>query len=190
LDQPTDAELMVRARSGDEDAFARIVDRYKNPLVNYLARLTGNRDDGEEYAQEAFYRLYRDAARFRDGARVSPLLFRIAINLVRTQARKARLWRLLVPKVAAAETGLDESADGGVLQEEIETRVQDAIARLPPKYREAVLLRDIEGWSYDEIAPALGCGMGTLKSRIGRGRALLRRHLEPYWKGGNGHGRP
>ena len=180
MDQhPSDADLMRRARSGDEQAFARIVDRYKGPLVNYLARLTGRREDGEEYAQEAFLRLYRYGDRFRDGASVAPLLFRIAINLARTAARRARLWRALVPRLAAAEPA-GEASDRELFRTEIQGRVQAAIARLPPRYREAVLLRDIEEWNYADIAEALGCPEGTLKSRIGRGREMLRRHLEPY----------
>lgn len=183
MEEPSDAELMARARSGDEDAFVRIVDRHQNPLVNYLARLTGSREKGEEYAQEAFFRLYRAAGKFREDGRVAPLLFRIAINCVRSDARRARLWKLLVPSLREAEDGGPaESPDRAVLRDELHVRVHAAIARLPARCREAVLLRDIEEWSYGEIAAALGCREGTLKSRIGRGREMLRRELEPFWR--------
>ena len=187
-----DGELMARVRSGDEDAFVTIVERHQDALVNYLARLTGSREKGEEYAQEAFFRLYRAAGRFREDGRVAPLLFRIAINCVRSDARRARLWRALLP-VLSRGVEAPEPGDPAV-RGELRARVQDALARLPPRYREAVLLRDIEEWSYAEIAQALGCREGTLKSRIGRGRELLRRALEPYWrpaatpKEGNAHG--
>ena len=183
MDEPTDAELMRRARSGDEQAFARIVERHKGPLVNYLTRLTGSREDAEEHAQEAFLRLYRSAGRFRPEATIPPLLFRIAINLARTQARRRRLWRVLAAALVAGHRDESEPADGPVFLSELQRRVQAAIARLPPRYREPVLLRDIEGWSYAEIAAAVGCAAGTLKSRIGRGREMLRRDLEPYWEG-------
>jgi len=182
LQERTDAELMRRARSGDEQAFARIVERHKGPLVNYLARLTGSREDAEEHAQEAFLRLYRSAGRFRPEANVPPLLFRIAINLARTHARRKRLWRVLAVALAAGHRDEGEPADGPVFLSELQHRVQAAIARLPPRYREPVLLRDIEGWSYAEIAATVGCAAGTLKSRIGRGREMLRRDLESYWE--------
>ena len=182
MQEPTDAELLRRARSGDEPAFARIVDRHKGPLVNYLARLAGNREDAEEYAQESFLRLYRAAGRFRPDGKIAPLLFRIAINLVRTRARRDRLWRLVAAGLAAVGAGEGEPADEAALTSELQRRVQAAIARLPPHCREAILLRDIEGWSYAEIAAAVGCREGTLKSRIGRGREMLRRDLEPYWE--------
>jgi RNA polymerase sigma-70 factor (ECF subfamily) len=111
---------------------------------------------------------------------VAPLLFRIAVNCVRSDARRAKLWRALVPVLSRDA----ESSDGGdpAVRGELRTRVQEALGQLPPRYREAVLLRDIEEWSYAEIAEALGCREGTLKSRIGRGRELLRRALEAYWK--------
>ena len=180
MGEPSDGELMARARSGDEDAFGAIVERHQNALVNYLSRLTGSREKGEEYAQEAFFRLYRAAGRFRPDGRVAPLLFRIAVNCVRSDARRAKLWRALVP-VLSRDAESSDDADPAV-RGELRTRVQEALARLPPRYREAVLLRDIEEWSYAEIAEALRCREGTLKSRIGRGREMLRRALEGYWK--------
>jgi RNA polymerase sigma-70 factor (ECF subfamily) len=182
LHEPTDAELLRRARSGDETAFARIVDRHKGPLVNYLARLSGSREDAEEYAQESFLRLYRAAGRFRPEGRIAPLLFRIAINLARSRARRDRLWRVFAAGTAAPEIDEGRGADETALASELQRRVRDAIGRLPPRFREAILLRDIEGWSYAEIAAAVGCREGTLKSRIGRGRQMLKRDLEPYWE--------
>jgi RNA polymerase sigma-70 factor (ECF subfamily) len=182
LQEPTDAELLRRARSGDEPAFARIVDRHKGPLVNYLARLSGSREDAEEHAQEAFFRLYRASGRFRPDGKIAPLLFRIAINLARTRARRDRLWRLFVEGRPGGEAQEAEPADGAAMSSERQRLVRDAIGRLPPRCREVILLRDIEGWSYAEIASAVGCGEGTLKSRIGRGREMLRRDLEPYWE--------
>ena len=182
MGEPTDAELMARARSGDEDAFARIVERHQDGLVNYLARLTGSREKGEDHAQEAFFRLFRSASKFREDGRVAPLLYRIAINSVRSDARRARLWSILLPFLAHAPGPAAEPPDDPALRRELHARVHEALGRLPARYREAVLLRDIEEWSYAEIAAALGCREGTLKSRIGRGRELLRRELEPYWK--------
>ncbi len=182
MDEPTDAELMGRARSGDEDAFRRVVERHQDALVNYLARLTGSRERGEEYAQEAFFRLYRAAGRFREDGRVAPLLYRIAVNCVRSDARRSRLWNLLRPFLAHAAFAATDRADDPALRNELHARVHEALSRLPPRYREAVMLRDIEEWSYSEIAAALGCREGTLKSRIGRGRERLRRDLEDYWR--------
>src|SRR5687767_3795339 len=97
MDQPTDSELMKRVRDGDEDAFATLVDRYKSSLVNYLAHLRGDRDRAEEIAQESFLRLYLNAQKYDDRETLAPYLYRIGTNLVRSEFRRLRRWRALLP---------------------------------------------------------------------------------------------
>lgn len=178
----TDAELMIRVRAGDDEAFAAIVDRYKDSLVRYLTRLTGSYDRAEEVAQEAFVRLYLNASKYREEGKLAPYLYRVATNYVRSELARVKRWtgvrHFFSPETIAQSTPQHEA-----LMSEASTKVASALESLPVAYRAAVILREIEGWSYDEIAAALDCNSGTVKSRISRGRELLKRMLAPYWIG-------
>lgn len=183
MEPVNDATLMQRVRTGDEDAFAAIVERYKNPLVNYLTHLVRSRERAEEVAQDAFVRLYRNAEKYREQERLGPYLYRIATNLVVSEARREKRWSLLLPRLNASTTQAAPGPDAGLLTDEIQRKVNSALERLPLKYRAPIVLCDIEEWSYEEIARALECRVGTVKSRIFRGRELLRRQLAPWWMG-------
>src|SRR4026209_692671 len=98
----TDDALMQRVRGGDDDAFAEIVDRYKDSLVNYLTHLVRSRDRAEEIAQDAFVRLYKNAAKYKERERLGPYLYRIATNLVVCEARREKRWSLLLPRLHAS----------------------------------------------------------------------------------------
>ena len=185
----TDDALMQRVREGDDDAFGEIVDRYKDPLVNYLTHLVRSRDRAEEIAQDAFVRLYRHAANYREQDRLGPYLFRIATNLTVTEVRRARRWTLLLPRLGASISQTTPSPDANLLTDEIQRHVTGALERLPLKFRAPLVLFEIEEWSYEEIAAALELRIGTVKSRISRARELLRRQLAPWWKGGHNHER-
>jgi RNA polymerase sigma-70 factor (ECF subfamily) len=184
----TDATLMRRVREGDEDAFSEIVQRYKNPLVNYLTHLVRSRERAEEVAQDAFVRLYRNAANYREQERLGPYLYRIATNLVVTDVRREKRLSLLLPRLNASTTQTVPSPDEGLFVDEIQRKVSAALGALPVKYRAPIVLCDIEEWSYEEIARALECRVGTVKSRIFRGRELLRRQLAPWWIGDRNEG--
>jgi len=184
----TDDALMERVTNGDEAAFAEIVDRYKDSLVNYLTHLVRSRDRAEEIAQDAFVRLYRSAANYR-GDKLGPYLFRIATNLTVTEIRRQRRWNLLLPRLDASTSHHIEAPDANLISDEIQRQVAAALDKLPVKYRAPLVLFEIEEWSYDEIAAALELRIGTVKSRISRARELLRRQLAPWWIGGNGHER-
>ena len=178
-----DATLMSRVRSGDRDAFGQLVDRHKDALVNYLTGLTRSRDRAEELAQESFLRLYQSLARYREQGQFVPFLFRIATNLLRSEERRARRFRILSMKFFSNGHDPRPTPQAELLQAEAGERVAEALAELPLKYRSPITLREIEGWSYREIASALRCQEGTVKSRINRGRERLRRLLSSYWNG-------
>lgn len=183
----SDAEAMRSVKSGDGEAFAVVVDRYKNALLNYLTHLCGNRDHAEEYAQEAFLRLYQTVIRYDEREKLAPYLFRIATNLVRSDFRRARRWRLLLPWLDRPAAGHEETPHKRIFENEIQRNVRAAIESLPLMYRAPLVLREIEGWSYLEIGAAIGCREGTVKSRISRAREQLRQRLAPYWIGGMAH---
>ncbi len=184
-----DGALIKRIREGDEDAFAIFVDRHKDSLVNYLTHLTRSRERAEEVAQDAFVRFYRNASKCRDQERLTPYLFRIATNLVVTQIRRDRRWKSILPRLIALQPRSAPPADRPLLTEEIQRKVTEALEQLPLKFRAPLVLYEIEEWSYDEISRAIGCRIGTVKSRISRARALMRVQLESWWIGGNHDGR-
>lgn len=180
----SDAALMRSIQQGDSEAFCQLVDRYKDSLVNYLTRMTRCRDRAEDYAQETFVRIFRTADRYQEQGQLSGYLFRIATNLLRSDERRAGRWRGLSPLYAASRSDKEPSAqERRLLSEEATDRVTRALAALPLLYRAPLVLREIEGWSYAQIAEAIGCREGTVKSRINRGKARLRVQLESYWQG-------
>jgi RNA polymerase sigma-70 factor (ECF subfamily) len=185
----TDDQLMQRVREGDDDAFALIVDRYKDSLINYLTHLVRSRERAEEVAQDAFVRLYRNAARYKEQEKLGPYLFRIATNLVMTEMRRQKRWSLLLPRLHASTRQTAPPADSSLLTDEIQRQVAAALERLPIKYRAPLVLFEIEEWSYEEIGSTLKLPSGTVKSRISRARELMRRHLAPWWIGENSHER-
>lgn len=180
---PSDAELMERVRTGDRDAFTDVVDRHKDAVVNYLTRLTGNRDRAEDLAQETFLRLFRSAHSYTEQGLLRAYLYRIATNLVRSEERRERRLRVLLPFLRGREH-TEPAAPSGLLLQELHREVAGAVAALPLRYRVPLVLHEIEGWSYADIAEELSCREGTVKSRIHRGRQHLRQKLEPYWTGG------
>lgn len=183
LEQPNDAELMIRVRGGDRDAFADLIGRHKDAVVSYLTRLTGNRDRAEDLAQETFLRLFRSARDYTEQGYLRAYLFRIATNLVRSEERREKRLRLLTPFLPREEHA-EPAAASGLLRRELHREVAAAVAKLPLRYRVPLVLHEIEGWSYVDIAQEIGCREGTVKSRVHRGRQQLKQKLEPYWTGG------
>ncbi|HKI00758.1 MAG TPA: sigma-70 family RNA polymerase sigma factor [Thermoanaerobaculia bacterium] len=183
LEETSDAELMARVRGGDRDAFTDLVDRHKDAVVSYLTRLTGNRDRAEDLGQETFLRLFRAAREYTEQGYLRAYLYRIATNLVRSEERRERRQRLLMPFLFREEHA-EPAAASGLLHRELTREVTAAVAKLPLRYRVPLVLHEIEGWSYVDIAQEIGCREGTVKSRVHRGRQQLKAKLEPYWNGG------
>jgi RNA polymerase sigma-70 factor (ECF subfamily) len=174
---------MARIRDGDRSAFGDLVDRYKDPIVNYLTKITGNRSRAEEAAQDAFIKLFHAAPRYKEQGKLSAFLYRIATNLVRQEERRERRWRLVAGVLHSGNRAggrVPDAATEEVLRIEVGRELKTALAQLPLRYRVPLVLRDVQEWSYDEIARVTGCRLGTIKSRISRGRGMLRRALEPY----------
>jgi RNA polymerase sigma-70 factor (ECF subfamily) len=183
-----DAELMRRSASGDAAAFALLVERHKDPLVGYLARLVRDHARAEDVAQEAFVRLYRAAARYREQDRLLPYLYRIATNLVRSEERRRRRWRLLQPLLAGGSGPVGDPEPGPqarALASELQRQVAGALASLPIEFRVPLVLHELEEWPCAAIAELLGCRESTVKTRLHRGRRRLRAALAPYLSGGS-----
>jgi RNA polymerase sigma-70 factor (ECF subfamily) len=181
-----DAELMGRVKAGDREAFARLVDRYKDAMVNYLSRLTGSRARAEDLAQETFLRLYENRDRYREEGRFSAFLYRIATNLARSEIRREQRRRMLklVFRPGGNGAGPVENPQSRLLGKEAHRKLAEAIARIPIRFRIPLVLHEIEGRSYLDVAETIGCREGTVKSRISRGRKRLKEELSPYFSGG------
>lgn len=176
--------LVERFRRGDWTAFEEIVAGYQDRVFTQCYHLTGNYADAQDLAQEVFVRAFRGLASFRGDAELGTWLHRIAVNLF-LNWRKGR-------RTAATVVSIDETRDTGegVLQwqlagdcedptevmdrEQRRQLVREAIARLPRDFRAVLILRDMEGHSYEDIAQILGCSLGTVKSRLNRARKALR----------------
>lgn len=184
----SDHELIEATKDGDESAFAEIVGRYKNPITNYLYRFLNDYEEAVDLAQETFVRVYFAVERYHTGFAFSTYIYRIATNLAISEIRK-RKRRNLISMTGLFRTDPDDQTE---FQPPDEKRLPDvefedneagraiaaAITALPAKYRAPIILREIEGLAYEEIANVLGLGLGTTKSRISRARGLLREKLE------------
>jgi RNA polymerase sigma-70 factor (ECF subfamily) len=185
IDDP-DAELVARWQDGDLEAFATLVRRHEGRIFRMLFRMLGTREEAEDATQEAFLSLHRHGHRFRREARFSTFLYRVAANAALNRRRTLGRARARRQALAARQAAGDDlptaprDPEGATTGAEVQGKVQQALLTLPEDLRMAVVLYDIEGQSYREIADALGIPEGTVKSRIHRGRQALRKELAEY----------
>lgn len=182
----TDQELIRRARGGDPQAFDALVRRHQQIVFAVALRMLGDRGEAEDVAQDAFVRAYGGLAGFRGEAKFSTWMVSITMNLARNRRRWwARRRRVITASLdepgepGAAGTGHDapDPSPGPRARSEQREREQvitAALQKLPDGERMVIILRDIQGHSYEEIAGMLGCRLGTVKSRLNRARLQLR----------------
>jgi RNA polymerase sigma-70 factor (ECF subfamily) len=184
----SDEDLMARVAEEDERAFTELVRRYQARVTNLISRVLNDRISSDDLAQEVFVRVFVHRRNYRRGSKFSTWLFTIAANLAKNEIRRRvrrRNWFSLdalqevlsdsTMQLADPAEGQDVALQRGQLQES----VGRAIATVPEKYRIALVLRDIEGLAYEEIAEVLGIPGGTVRSRINRARGMLKRKLQP-----------
>ena len=187
----SDHALLEATRTGDEDAFAELMSRYRNQITSYIYRMTNDYDGAVDLAQETFVRLYRAADRYQSSYAFSTYIYRIATNLAISELRKRKRRRLVsltgfFPTKDGSDAAELDPIDEHPLQDvemvatERRLAVQRAISTLPEKYRAPLILRDVEGRSYEEISRILQTSEGTVKSRISRARDFLREKMRAY----------
>jgi RNA polymerase sigma-70 factor (ECF subfamily) len=185
---PSDEDLIERFQRGDLYAFDLIVKRYKDQLLNFVFRFVGNLEEAEDIVQETFLRVYRKRHAYKRVAKFSTWIYTIAGNLARTELRRRKRKKLFsVTDMGFEDKDFEitdeaynpEDRTHGIMQEEI---IQKEIEDLSPKFREVILLRDVQELSYEEISKIVNVPIGTVKSRVNRGRLKLQAKLKDLMK--------
>lgn len=171
-------ELMLQVQSGDEMAFAEIIRRYKDRIVNFLWQITGDYQVAVELAQETFMRVYFKANKYRPVAPLSSWIYTIASNLAKTEMKRTHRVIMVPLDDVKYKVSEDDSSARNPERSDLSKRLKAALDSLHPRYRIPVILKDIEGFSQEEIAEILKKPLGTIKARISRGREYLKRELE------------
>lgn len=176
--QMTDEALVRRFQHGDEAAFDELVERHRSRIYGLVCRLTGA-GDAEDLAQDVFVAAYKSLPSFRSEAAFGTWLYRIAIHTCSHHLRRRR------PRVLELDEMLpDDRREGDpvarAMQDELQATVRRAIHSLPYKLRVVIVLRDLHGMSYDEIAAVVGCPIGTVRSRLHYATQRLETQLRPY----------
>lgn len=189
-----DAALMLRVRQGDTEAFAQLVDKYKQPVINLACRTLHDLTEAEDLAQNVFVQAFKSARRYEASAKFSTWLFTITRNLCLNEIRRRARHpadSLDQPHAEHDEQPLHQVEDKGVasppqqlLHGELEEKISEALAALPENQRTALLLCRQEELSYEEIADVLGCSVSATKSLIHRGRETIKLRLKPYLRTG------
>lgn len=184
----SDEDLMGRVAEDDERAFSELVHRYQGRVMNLVSRVLNDRECSDDLAQEVFVRVFVHRRNYRRGSKFSTWLFTIAANLAKNEIRR-RVRRRNWFSLDALQEMLSDSAihladptegqEQTLQREQLQQAIGRAIATVPEKYRLALVLRDIEGFAYEEIGQMLGIPGGTVRSRINRARTMLKRKLQP-----------
>jgi len=187
----SDEDLMARVAEDEERAFSELVRRYQGRVTNLVSRVLNDRECADDLAQEVFVRVYVHRRNYRRGSKLSTWVFTIAANLAKNEIRRRvrrRNWFSLdalqeVLKDSAAVLADPQAGQERALErEQLQGEIGRAIAAIPEKYRLSLVLRDIEGLPYEEIAVVLGIPGGTVRSRINRARSMLKRKLQPMMR--------
>lgn len=179
----TDEELIAKFQGGDVGAFNQIVHRYKDRLLNFIYRFLNDIDKAEDLVQDTFLKLFTHKHSYKEIAKFSTWLYTIAGNLAKTELRKIKRRKTFSVSalsyddrefvITSADAGPDEDIDS----RNLERNIQSALNELPSDFRTVIILRDIQELSYEEISKIVTVPLGTVKSRINRGRLKLQQLL-------------
>jgi len=190
----TDEELLARLKAGDETAIRDVAETYGSKIYQLAFRYLRNKEDAEEVTQDVLYKVYRKIDAFRGDAALSSWIYRITFNAAMSRLRTAKYQRTQADDVQVVSSEGEEAAsparrdiadwsdmaDEHVFRSQLRRRVFSAILALPAIYRAPVLLRDIQGMSTEEASAMLRVKDQTLKSRLHRGRLILRKQLADF----------
>jgi len=186
-----DQLLVERVQKGDKTAFDLLINKYQHRIISLVSRYVSDHAEAQDVAQEAFIKAYRAMAKFRGDSAFYTWLYRIAINTAKNYlvAQKRRPPASDIDAVDAEQYDMDSrlkdraTPENELMREEIKKTVYDTIAELPDDLRTAIVLREMEGMSYEEIATTMECPIGTVRSRIFRAREAIDEQLRPLVEG-------
>ncbi|MEA2082369.1 MAG: sigma-70 family RNA polymerase sigma factor [Elusimicrobiota bacterium] len=187
-----DTALVKRVQTGDKNAFGELVKRHEGKVYALGFRFMRSREDAADVMQETFLQAYKKIMSFEGKSAFSTWLYRIAVNICLMKKRKKTLQYVSVDKPVETASGekdikrelIDRSADPMTLadKKEVMAKIESALAELPDEYREVVVLRDMDGFSNEEVANTLSLSLPAVKSRLHRGRMYLRKGLSEYFR--------
>lgn len=179
--QPPDEVLVDRSKKGDLDAFEELVRRYEGKVYGMAYRFMGNHADAGDLAQEGFIRLYQALPGFRGDSSFSTWMYRIVANACRDELRRRQRQRnVSLDELVESAAGnmpvhsTEESPEDAAERNELQEYVQQCLSSLSEEHRLILIMREMQGLSYEEIAAALECSLGTVKSRLNRARHALK----------------
>lgn len=185
--KPTDEELIARFQEGNMYAYDQIVHRYQDQLVNFVYMFLGDRSDSEDVVQETFLRVYRNKHMYKQVAKFSTWIYTIAGNLAKTELRRRRRRKILsLTQMGFEDKDYELPADTRTPEKIIDGEMKEKMIRkeideLPIRFKEVIVLRDVEEFSYEEISQILDIPIGTVKSRVNRARSRLQNRLQFLW---------
>jgi len=180
----SDEQLIAQFQGGELSAFEEIVGRYQGQLINFVGRLLNDRNTAEDIVQETFLRVYRNKHRYKEIARFSTWIYTIAGNLARTELRRRKIRNFFSIsqrgetekdyEIPDSEINVEKSVEGGMVRD----LIMKEVMQLPVYFREVIILRDLQDLSYEEISVMLKVPLGTVKSRVNRGRSQIQKRLK------------
>jgi RNA polymerase sigma-70 factor (ECF subfamily) len=174
----SDEDLMKRCREGDMSAFELIVLRYKDAIFNFIYHFLADYHRAQDISQETFLRVFRNADRYKSRNSFKSWIYRIAANLCKNELRdRSRHKELLLDDPAVYTESRYTSPDKAYEDEEVQRLVKEAVNSLPEDQRMAIVMREYQDMTYEEIASALNCSLGAVKSKIYRARQNIKRML-------------
>lgn len=185
MQMESDIELMMRAKTGDDNAFTELMRRHYKSVMNYIYRFTNNIENSEDLAQEVFLRVYRSVKRYKPEAKFSTWLYKIATNVCLTEVTsKSRVKTVSLEEVQEKTGDLkDSNSTTGydlIYRRDIRDSIFEVLKSFPERERISIILCKYEGLSYDEVAEIIGCTVGAVKTHVHRGRIKLIEKLKPF----------
>lgn len=190
-----DLELVMAAKDGDQEAFERIVRKYQGPAFNIALRMISDREEARDLTQDVFIKVFRALASFRSESRFSHWFYTVLLNACRSRLKHLRRRGFYLaqplddteaeredrPRRQYADPSPDAAAE--VEKRQLTELVEEKMRLVPEEFRDVLVLRDVQGLAYEEIAVVLGIQIGTVKSRLHRGRMVLKELLAPEMEG-------
>jgi RNA polymerase sigma-70 factor, ECF subfamily len=176
-EQLIDGRIIEACQQGDRSAFQLLFETYKDKVFSIAVYSSGDRAVAEDVTQQIFLKLFTAIRQFRGDSEFTTWLYRLVVNACHDEQRRRRRWLPLGETVSASNPGEKKPQEKQYARLEIAAAVQAAIGELKPKFRLPILLKYVEGLSYDEIAGVMGCSKGTVASRLNRGHSQLAKRL-------------